>query len=167
MLALEVLVFALPCYLIYMACLPWAMLAVGIIPAAIGEILSDKGSAFALNDVAGILPYLILGVTACLGIRPLWRGARLIFRVLRGNPVGATEAAALAKTIRLALIPLAIMILSSMGNAIPSLSRGSSWAIKTWPDAIFGLYLSGLPLLVPAAQLRRIFALRLSEEMES
>jgi hypothetical protein len=160
----EVLVFALPCYLIYVACLPWAVLAVGIIPSAIGEIISHKGSASALDDVAGILPYLVLGVTACFGVRPLWRSARLIFRVLTGSPVGATESAALAKTMRLALVPLTIMVLSGIGSAVPSLSQGSSWAIRTWQDAIFGLYLSGLPLLVPAIHLRRIFAANSSQD---
>jgi hypothetical protein len=166
LLASEVLVCALPCYLIYVACLPWAILAVGMIPSAIGEIISDSGSAFALHDVAEVLPYMILGIAACLGVRPLWRGARLIFRVLLGYPVGAAESAALAKTIRLALIPLAIMVLSYIGNAIPSLSRGSSWAIRSWQDAIAGLYLSGLPLLVPAAHLGQIFAARSLEEGE-
>ena len=46
LLVLEVLIFALPCYLIYLACLPWAMLAVGIIPSAIGEIVSDTGEPY-------------------------------------------------------------------------------------------------------------------------
>jgi hypothetical protein len=158
LLFVEALIFVLPCYLIYVACLPWAAVAVGIIPSAIGEILSNKGAAFALNDVAGILPYMILGVTACLGVRPLWRAARLIFRVLGGSPVGAAEATMLAKTLRLALVPLVVMVLSGIGSMIPSLSHGSSWAIRTWQDAIFGLYLSGLPLLVPAIHMRRIFA---------
>ena len=166
LLAVEVLIFALPSYFIYIACLPWAILAVGIIPSAIGEIISDNGSAFALHDVAGILPYLVLGVTACFGVRPLWRAARLIFHVLRGYPVGAVQTAALARTIRLAMMPLAIMVLSGIGDAIPFLSRGSPWAIRSWQDAIFGLYLSGLPLLVPAAHLRRIFAARSSEALE-
>jgi hypothetical protein len=157
LLAAEVLVFALPSYLIYILCLPWAVLAVGIIPSAIGELISRDWS-FARDDVGGILPFLVLGLTACLGVLPLWRGARLMFRVLAGSSVGAAESAMLAKTLRLALIPLVIMALTAIGDAIPSLSHGSSWAIRTWPDAVFGLYLSGLPLLVPAIHLNRIFA---------
>ncbi len=153
----EALVFVLPCYLIYLACVPWALVAVGTLPSAIGELIVHKGSAFAVSDVVGFLPFGILGVTACWGICPLWRAPRLIFRVLWGRPVGAPKAAMLTKTVRLAILPLTVMVIAWIYISIPALSRGSTWAAVTWEDQVLGFYLSGLPLLIPAFHLWRIF----------
>lgn len=149
----ELLVFALPCYLIYVLCVPLALLGLWVFC----EMLLDFSvRPEAIVDIKGFVPYLIASAAAIVGTPALWTFTRLLARIFRGSIDRATARTMLSRALMLAAAPILVLSLLMIWVGWPS--RGTDWSQGMVLDAIFETYVSGLPLLIPAFHLRTLLA---------
>ncbi|MGH6860417.1 MAG: hypothetical protein ACRECY_09180 [Phyllobacterium sp.] len=148
----ELLVFALPCYVIYTVCTPLAFLGVITLFEMLMDLVGSQRPANVIADLHWFTPFAVASLTAIIGLPPLVMFAKLLIQVLRG-PVGdALARAMLARTLKWGALPLLLMCSIAIYNLVPE-KPGSG---PPWQDFVLLFYLSGLPLLIPALHLARV-----------
>lgn len=159
-LVVELLVFALPCYLIYTICMPLALLGIWTFAEMLLDLMQFPRPVDAVADLLRFTPLAIASLTAFIGFPVLVMFAKLLIWIFRGSVNYATAKAMLAKTLRRATLPLTVMFLYSIYGAwtFKATDTPNSFEQTRLAETIFDVYLSGRPLLIPAFHLRRIFA---------
>jgi hypothetical protein len=153
-LMVDLLVFALPCYVVYAVCTPLAFLGVFTLFAMLMDLMGSQRPANVIADLHWFTPYAVASLTAFIGLPALVMFAKLLIRVLRGSVGNAPARVMLAKTLKWGALPLVLMTSIAIYNLVPK-KPGAS---PPWQDFVLLFYLSGLPLLIPALHLARILA---------
>jgi hypothetical protein len=159
LLAVEVLIFVLPCYLIYMVCIPCAALGLAILVDMMIDAAKWPASE-AAQDLRGFAPFALASITAFIGLPALIIFAKLLWRIFRGTIRDAPARASLARTLKWAVLPLIILTTWQMLSDDWWRQNDDIGFATAALNTTFDIYVTGLPLLVPAYHLRRFLARR-------
>jgi hypothetical protein len=77
-----VLVFALPCYLIFTLCTPLSLLGLWLLATMLLDSIVHPKT---IDDLRGFAPLAIASATAGLGVPALWMFAKLLVRIFRNT----------------------------------------------------------------------------------
>jgi hypothetical protein len=151
-LLVEVIVFALPCYLIFTLCAPLSLLGLWLL---VTMLLDSIGNPKTIDDLRGFAPLAIASATAILGIPALWMFAKLLVRIFRNKITQCAARVTLVKALRWGAVPfvvLPILLIASWGPVPQEPRRFEDLAL----EIIFEIYVSGWPLLIPIVHLWRL-----------
>jgi hypothetical protein len=152
-----VIVFALPCYLIFTLCAPLSLLGLWLIATMLLDSIVHPKT---IDDLRGFAPLTIASATADLGVPALWMFAKLLVRIFRNTIAQCTARVTLAKALRWGAVPFVVLpillIASWWGPAPQGPRRVEDLALKI----IFEIYVSGWPLLIPIVHLWTVLAAR-------
>lgn len=143
-------VFALPCYLIFALCVPLSLLGIWLFFSMLVDFI---GRPEAIEDLRWFAPFAIASATAGFGVPALWIFAKLLVRVFRSSTTRRAAKAALLKALKWGAVPfvvLPILLIATWDRPDP---QAPGWFKDTALEIIFETYVSGWPLLIPVVHL--------------
>ena len=151
------LIFALPCYVVFAVCLPLAAAGVGMVCELLFDLLTQRSSD-SYEALQGFVPFSVASLAALIGLPAMVMFAKPAIQIFRGTAAPAPARARLTRTLKWALVPLVLM------TSLMVRYGSWWWAANIETDlgaalnAAFELYLTGLPMLIPALCLHRFIA---------
>jgi len=152
-LLVEVVVFAMPCYLIFALCAPLSLLGLWLFVTMLLDLIGNPDT---IDDIRGFAPLAIASATAGMGVPALWIFAKLLVRVFRNSITRSAARVTLGKALRWGAVPfvvLPILLIATWWGPPPQEPRRLE---DTVLEVIFETYVSGWPLWIPIFHLWRL-----------